>query len=123
MSTKICLRSGQCCSGYLAFVPKTYESDLSPSVVNSLPDTEVDDYLEKHIEPMGKPCKWLVRDELTTEAACKVHTRKSSQCLDYPEHLAGSKYCNAGLAYWQHRKSANLPVPSWIASVLAVSGC
>lgn len=119
MEGKICLRSGQCCSGHFAFVPKTEDSDLSPDLVDNLPFDTVNDYLQKHAEPMDTPCKWLVRDEETTEATCKVHSIKSSQCRDYPEYLVGGKYCNAGLAYWRHRQSKGLAIPEWVGSVLS----
>jgi Fe-S-cluster containining protein len=120
MDTKICLRSGGCCSGYFALVPKTETSDLSPTNLESMEDAI--SYIEEHSEGMGKPCKWLIRDEVTTEATCKVHTLKSSMCIDYPEYMVGNKYCGMGLAYWSDRKERGLPIPSSVTEILISEG-
>lgn len=119
MEVKRCLRSGQCCSGMFAIVPKHEESNLSPAFLDTLPPEEVADYIESNGELMGEPCKWLVRDEETTEATCKAHDRKSEHCLSYPEHIVGSEWCPVGVTYWKDRKAQGLPIPEWVNGVLA----
>lgn len=122
MQTKICLRSGQCCSGLLALVPKYETSDLSDRHLDTLDFDDQMSYIEENSEPMGKPCKWLERDSETTEATCKAHKRKSSMCINYPEHLAGSPYCPSGVAYWSERKANGLKVPDWVMEILLTLG-
>lgn len=81
---------------------------------------KADSYLAQNAELMGSPCKWLIRDEDTTEATCKVHARRSSDCRNYPEDLSGKgdRWCPVGLAYWQNRQKTNQPIPVWIEKVL-----
>lgn len=120
MVTKRCMRSGKCCSSMVAVVPIHFQSNLDPEYIDSLPIEQVDDYFEKNAELMGSPCKWLERDEITTEATCKVHARRSDDCRNYPEDLSGKgdRWCPVGLAYWRERQKSFLPIPVWIENVL-----
>lgn len=104
----------------LAAVPLHFESNLDPEYIDSLPMAEADSYMELNAELMGTPCKWLIRDEVTTEATCKVHDRRSSDCRNYPEDLSrkGEHWCPVGLMYWQKRYKSNQPVPEWIMTVI-----
>jgi Fe-S-cluster containining protein len=122
LETKKCLRSGQCCSSHFALVPKHEDSNLSPQFVEALPEDKVEDYLDSNSEMMGSPCQWLTRDEVTTEATCKAHTRKSDHCISYPEYLGGVEWCNVGVAYWVGRKQNGLPIPEWVDGVLLSLG-
>ena len=121
MITKRCMRSGKCCTSMVAVVPVTEDSNLDPDFLDALPWDEADSYLEKNAELMGNPCKWLERDEVTTEASCKVHERRSGDCRNYPEDLSarGDRWCPVGMAYWNKRKNIDLPVPAWVEDVLA----
>jgi Fe-S-cluster containining protein len=118
--TKRCMRSGKCCSSMLAVVPIHEASNLDPEYIDSLPTEEADSYMEQNAELMGTPCKWLERDEVTTEATCKVHERRSGDCRNYPEDLSGKgdRWCPVGLAYWQERRKSFLPIPQWVEEVL-----
>jgi Fe-S-cluster containining protein len=116
VQTKKCMRSGQCCSAHFALVPKHETSNLSDEHLETVED--LDSYIATNAEMMGAPCKWLARDELTTEATCKVHVLKSSMCVNYPEHVVGSEWCPVGLGYWKHRKSEGLTIPDWVDTVL-----
>lgn len=121
--TKKCMRSGQCCNGYLAFVPKHEHSDISPAKIDTIKYKDIQGYLDEHMEPMGDPCKWLERDTLTSEATCLAHTRKASMCIDYPENIGiKENWCGTGLIYWSYRKKQGLPIPEWVAKVLIEEG-
>lgn len=120
MKTKRCMRSGKCCSSMLAVVPKFIESNLDPDFLDSLPEGEDETYLAEHAELMGTPCKWLVRDEITTEATCKVYERRGDDCRNYPADYSGrgDRWCPVGLAYWKDRKNNGQPIPQWVEEVL-----
>ncbi|MNV70714.1 Flagellin N-methylase [compost metagenome] len=118
MKVKECLRCGSCCSGMFAIVPKTENSDLSPSCMEKVPYESLDDYIETNGEPMGTPCKWLKRDTKTTEAFCTVHEKRSTHCRMHPEHIVGSNYCHTGLYYWRERHLEGLPVPDGVLTIL-----
>ncbi len=116
-SIKICLRSGQCCSGYLALVPKYEHSDLNPAYLESMDDSY--SYIENNSEMMGSPCKWLSINDITAESTCLAHTRKSSMCIDHPEDIGvGSRYCNVGLKFWENRKLSGKQIPEWVNNIL-----
>jgi hypothetical protein len=104
----------------VAVVPKYFESNLDPEYIDSLPEEEADTYFEKNAELMGTPCKWLVRDEVTTEATCMVHGRRSGDCRNYPADYSGrgDRWCPVGLTYWQDRRKKEQPIPQWVAEVL-----
>jgi Fe-S-cluster containining protein len=116
-NTKICLRSGQCCSSHFALVPKHEQSNLNPAYLDAMDDPY--DYIEENSEMMGTPCRWLIVDDLTAEATCKAHDRKSSMCIDHPEDIGvGSRYCHVGLAFWRNRKSSGKQIPKWVDKIL-----
>lgn len=85
-STK-CYRCGTCCKNYIALVPKTKESDLSPDFLDKYSEThtfaEVDQYISENSQPMGEICPWLVEDDIGVYS-CAVYEHRSSQCRDYP---------------------------------------
>ncbi|MGV2887561.1 hypothetical protein [Paenibacillus taichungensis] len=105
----------------VAVVPIHVESNLDPEYLDSLPVEEADTYMEQNAELMGAPCKWLERDEVTTEATCKVHAQRADDCRNYPEDLSGKgdRWCPVGFIYWQTRQKASLPIPKWVEEVLA----
>ncbi|RRJ54934.1 hypothetical protein EHV15_35785 [Paenibacillus oralis] len=118
--TKRCMRSGKCCTSMVAVVPIQYESNIDPEYIDSLPFEEAVSYLSQHAELMGTPCKWLERDEFTTEATCKVHARRGGDCRNYPEDLSGKGdcWCPVGFDYWQTRQKASQPIPKWVEEIL-----
>jgi hypothetical protein len=109
------------CTNMLAVVPKTAESNLKPDYLQTLSVDEKITYMEEHSEQIGTPCKWLVRDEVTTEATCKVYDHRGRDCRNYSEDHTGrgDEWCPVGLAYWSLRKESSLPIPKWIEVVLA----
>jgi len=119
--TKRCMRSGKCCSSMVASVPIHFESNLDPEFIDSLPFEDAYSYIEQNSELMGTPCKWLERDEITTEASCKVHAKRGDDCRNYPEDLSGrgDRWCPVGLFYWESRQKADLPIPKWVEKILA----
>lgn len=122
MAVKKCLRCGMCCSGMFAIVPRYESSNLSPQFLETLGDEALSQYIDDNGEPMGKPCKWLARDAHTTEATCRVHSCKSSHCLDHPEHIVGNEWCPIGRLYWKVRLEKGLPIPESVKQVLETLG-
>lgn len=69
----------------LAVVPKYGNSNLDSEFLETMSEDKADQYFSENSELMGTPCKWLDRDQLTTEATCKVHIQRGDECRNYPE--------------------------------------
>lgn len=86
MNTK-CYRCGTCCKGFIALVPKTKESDLSPEFLEEYGKTHTDEelfqYIEENSQDMGEVCPWLIEDT-DDFCSCAVYEHRSSQCREYP---------------------------------------
>jgi Fe-S-cluster containining protein len=87
---KKCLRCGRCCDNYLGIVPKTKKDNLSPAFLKKMDFKTAQEYIEKHSELMGHPCKWLQKGR---PAKCTVYSNRSSDCRNYPE---GEGVCRVG---------------------------
>ena len=90
----ICYRCGMCCHGYLAAVPKTTESNLSPGFLSAYEAEHGDKivaYVYNNAVMMSDPCQWLIKNEDGT-TTCSAYCRRSSDCRNYP----GTAECKVG---------------------------
>nr|WP_275900751.1 YkgJ family cysteine cluster protein [Paenibacillus periandrae] len=112
------MRSGLCCTTMLAVVPKYGNSNLDSEFLETMSEDKADQYFSENSELMGTPCKWLDRDQLTTEATCKVHIQRGDECRNYPEAFKKDQWCTVGLDYWSSRMKSGMQIPQWIEKVI-----
>lgn len=115
-----CMRCGFCCHGFLAFVPKTEDVDLTDEYLNSL-GLDVYDYIKQNTEVMGEKCKWLQQDNYIGNgskkndvAVCGVYDRRSNQCRNY----CSNEWCNYGLMVWKKHMDNGNVIPNDIFEII-----